>query len=114
MYLPLHKIEDHFDECRERYVECPKQNCRQKIVKHSELERHNEEIHPVKVAKKCDVCFASYWLNEQSSHSCIGYVLEILKQVVGANPFEMAVKKVNAKYASAEQETPPGSRSKQQ
>lgn len=28
MYLPLHKIEDHLDVCRERFYECPKADCK--------------------------------------------------------------------------------------
>lgn len=99
MYLPLHKMETHLEECRERFIECPKTDCK-KAVKHSELDKHNEESHPIKAILDCKECNASFFEGEK--HSCVSYVIALLKQIVGAGPFELAVKKLNEKYEDAE------------
>ena len=82
MYLPLHRIEDHLEECRERYVECSKPDCN-RVFRKTEQEKHDEEFHPVLTVKSCEVCKASYYEKDSMMHSCIGYVMELLKQCVG-------------------------------
>ena len=78
MYLPLHKIEDHLEECRERYLECPRADCQQ-VIRSSEQEKHNIDFHPILTVKQCDICEASYYEKEKMNHSCIGYVISLLK-----------------------------------
>jgi len=67
-------------------------------MKNYELEQHNEDCHPVRVVKQCEFCQASYFEKEKMTHSCISYVLALLKQVVGESAFDMAVKKLNFKF----------------
>ena len=102
MYLPLHRIEDHLDECRERYVECTKPDCN-RVFRKTEQEKHDEEFHPVLTVKSCEVCKASYYEKDSMMHSCIGYVMELLKQCVGQSSFDQAVKKLNSKYETSSQ-----------
>ena len=76
MYLPLHKMETHLEDCRERFIECPKADCK-KAVKHSELDKHNEESHPIKAILDCKECNANFFEGEK--HSCVSYVIALLK-----------------------------------
>ena len=62
------------------------------------LEKHNEEVHPVRTVHQCNICNASYYEKEMYQHSCISYIMQLLKTIVGTGTFEKAVKKVNEKY----------------
>lgn len=48
------------------------------------------------------------------SHSCIGYVLALLKQIAGENAYCMAVSKLNSKYKQEEDERNVSSKGKDQ
>ena len=78
MYLPLNKIEEHLAECRERYVTCPRADCRS-TVKQSMMNKHNESMHPQSKLEQCGECEANYVDKERLSHSCINYVLALMK-----------------------------------
>ena len=60
MSLPLYRLEEHLEECRERYIECPKPDCGRVICK-TEQEKHELEFHPVLTINHCEVCQASYY-----------------------------------------------------
>ena len=62
--------------------------------------------------KQCENCNGSYYEKEQMTHSCIQYVLSLLRVVLGETVYGLAVKKVNAKYDQAEKDGISGSKLK--
>ena len=62
-----------------------------------EKEKHAAEAHPKVVIGKCGECGGTYPETEPKAHSCVKYILELFKQVVGVNAFEMAVNNVKGK-----------------
>ena len=96
MYLPLNKIEDHvLEDCKERLILCPG-GCGQ-LIKFTDKDKHIDEMHPQVVIEDCEECGGTYFENESKTHSCIQYVLNLFKEVVGINAFEMAVQNVKGK-----------------